>query len=121
MLATLPLVQAGRLKLIGISKRTRMALLSTAPTIAEQGVKDFESGTYQGIAIPSTMPKAVAEKLAAALIQVIRTPDLRARLAAAGAEVMTSSPQETTEFLAKEAKRWSSVIQRAGNQLEGNA
>jgi tripartite-type tricarboxylate transporter receptor subunit TctC len=121
MLATLPLVQAGRLKLIGISKRTRMALLSDAPTIAEQGVKDFESGTYQGVAIPSTMPKAVAEKLAAALIQVIRAPELRARLAAAGAEVMTSSPQETTEFLAKEAKRWSSVIQRAGNQLEGNA
>ena len=86
MLATLPLVQAGRLKLIGISKRTRMALLSTAPTIAEQGVKDFESGTYQGIAIPSTMPKATADKLAAALIQVIRTPDIRARLAAAGAD-----------------------------------
>jgi len=121
MLATLPLVQGGRLKLIGISKRTRMALLAEAPTIAEQGVKDFESGTYQGIAIPSTMPKAAAERLAAALIQVIRTPDLRAKLAAAGAEVMTSSPQETTEFLNREAKRWSSVIQRAGSQLEGNA
>ena len=120
MLATLPLVQAGRLKLIGISKRTRMALLSDAPTLAEQGVKDFESGTYQGIAIPSTMPKAAAERLAAALIQVIRTPDLRARLAAAGAEVMTSSPQETTDFLVREGKRWASVIQRAGAQLEGN-
>ena len=45
MLATLPLVQGGRLKLIGISKRTRMALLPEAPTIAEQGLKDFESGT----------------------------------------------------------------------------
>ena len=49
MLATLPLVQSGRLKLLGISKRTRMALLPDAPTIAEQGVKDFESGTYQGV------------------------------------------------------------------------
>ena len=120
MLATLPLVQGGRLKLIGVSKRTRMALLADAPTIAEQGVKDFESGTYQGIAIPSTMPRAAAERLAAALIEVIRTPDMRARLAAAGAEVMTSTPQETTDFLAREAKRWSGVIQRAGAQLEGN-
>ena len=121
MLATLPLVQGGRLKLIGISKRTRMALLSTAPTIAEQGVKDFESGTYQGIAIPSTMPKATAERLATALIQVIRSPDIRSRLAAAGAEVMTSTPQETSEFLVREGKRWADVIQRAGAQLEGNA
>ncbi len=121
MLATLPLVQAGRLKLLGISKRTRMALLPNAPTIAEQGVKDFESGTYQGIAIPSTMSKANAEKLAAALIAVIRMPDLRAKLAAAGAEVMTSTPKETSEFLTREGKRWSELIARAGNQLEGNA
>ncbi len=121
MLATLPLVQAGRLKLIGISKRSRMALLADAPTIAEQGVKGFESGTYQGVAIPATMPKAVAERLAVALIQVIRAPELRARLAAAGAEVMTSTPKETSDFLAAEAKRWAGVIQRAGAQLEGNA
>jgi tripartite-type tricarboxylate transporter receptor subunit TctC len=121
MLATLPLVQAGRLKLLGISKRSRMALLPDAPTIAEQGVKDFESGTYQGIAVASAMNKAAAEKLAAALVAVIRAPDIRAKLAAAGAEVMTSSPKETSEFLDKEAKRWSALIARAGNQLEGNA
>lgn len=121
MLATLPLVQSGRLKVIGVSKRTRMALLPDVPTIAEQGVKDFETGTYQGVAVPAAMSKAVVSKLAAALIQVIRDPDMRARLAAAGAEVMTSSPKETTDFLGTEAKRWSGLIQRAGNQLEGNA
>jgi tripartite-type tricarboxylate transporter receptor subunit TctC len=121
MLATLPLVQGGRLKLLGISKRTRMALLPDAPTIAEQGVKDFESGTYQGVAIPSAMNKAAAEKLAAALVATIRIPDIRAKLAAAGAEVMTSTPKETSEFLDREAKRWSALIAKAGNQLEGNA
>jgi tripartite-type tricarboxylate transporter receptor subunit TctC len=121
MLATLPLVQAGRLKLLGISKRTRMALLPDAPTIAEQGIKDFESGTYQGVAIPAAMNKAAAEKLASALVTVIRMPEIRAKLAAAGAEVMTSNPKETSDFLAAEAKRWSALIQRAGSQLEGNA
>jgi len=120
MLATWPLVQAGRLRLIGISKATRMALLATAPTIAEQGVKGFESGTYQGVAVPASLAKAHAEKLAAALILVIRTPEVRERLVAAGAEAMTSTPAETTEFLARESKRWASVIQRAGAQLEGN-
>jgi tripartite-type tricarboxylate transporter receptor subunit TctC len=121
MLATLPLVQAGRLKLLGISKRSRMALLPDAPTIAEQGIKDFESGTYQGIAIPSSMGKANAEKLSAALIAVIRQPEIRAKLAAAGAEVMTSTPKETSAFLDGEARRWSGLIDRAGKQLEGNA
>ena len=48
-------------------------------------------------------------------------PEIRSKLSAAGAEVMTSSPKETSDFLAAEAKRWSALIQRAGNQLEGNA
>jgi tripartite-type tricarboxylate transporter receptor subunit TctC len=52
---------------------------------------------------------------------VIRTPEIRARLAALGAEVMTSTPKETSEFLTKEGKRWSDLIARAGKQLEGNA
>lgn len=121
MLATLPLVQAGRLKLLGVSKATRMALIGDVPTIAEQGVKGYESGTYQGVAIPASMPKAAAEKLAETLIAVIRSPDLRARLVGAGAEVMTTTPKETSDFLAREAKRWAGVIQRAGKQIEGNA
>ena len=96
----------------------------SSPKLADalkQGIKDFESGTYQGIAIPNGMNKVNAEKLATALIAVIRIPELRAKLAAAGAEVMTSTPKETSEFLTAEAKRWSGLIQRAGNQLEGNA
>ncbi len=121
MLATMPLVTAGRLKLLGVSKATRMALIGDRPTIAEQGVKGFESGTYQGVAIPATMPAAIANKLALALIAVIRSPDVRARLVGAGAEVMTTSPKETSDFLVGEGKRWAAVIQSAGKQLEGNA
>ena len=71
--------------------------------------------------VPASLPRAQAERLAAALIQIIRSPELRARLTEAGAEVMTSTPQETTEFLVRENKRWATVIQRAGTQLEGNA
>jgi tripartite-type tricarboxylate transporter receptor subunit TctC len=121
MLATMPLVTAGRLKLIGVSKATRMALIGSVPTIAEQGVKGFESGTYQGIAIPASLPPAIAEKLAAALIAVIRSPDVRARLVGASAEVITTTPKETSDFLVRESKRWAGVIQSAGKQLEGNA
>ena len=121
MLATLPMVNGGRLKVLGISKRTRMALVGQYPTIAEQGLPTFESGTYQGIAVSSNMPKAAVEKLSAALISVIRSPEMRARLAAAGAEVMTSTPAELSTFLTNERKRWGDVIQKAGKELEGTA
>jgi tripartite-type tricarboxylate transporter receptor subunit TctC len=115
------MVNGGRLKVLGISKRTRMALVGQYPTIAEQGLSTFESGTYQGIAVSASMPKAAVEKLSAALISVIRSPEMRARLAAAGAEVMTSTPAELSTFLTNERKRWGDVIQKAGKELEGTA
>ena len=121
MVATWPLVQAGKLKVIGVSKRTRMAIISQVPTLAEQGVTNFESGTYQGIMTASTMPKADVELLSAALIRVIRMPEIRARLVELGAEVMTSSPAETSQWVVTDRKRWASVIQRAGKEIEGTA
>src|SRR5207237_3320558 len=99
--------------MIGVSKRTRMAIIGNVPTLAEQGVTNFESGTYQGVVVSSTMPKAAVDALSAALIQVIRMPDIRARLTELGAEVMTSSPAETTRWLGTERQRWAGVIQRA--------
>ena len=119
MLATLPLVQGGRLKVIGISRATRMPLVSNYPTIAEQGVKNFESGTYQGVTASVKMPRQAIERLNKEMIRIIRSPEMRARLLEAGAEVMTSTPIETTDFVAKDRVRWASVIKRAGTELEG--
>ena len=121
MVATYPLVQAGKLKVIGVSKRTRMAIISNVPTLAEQGVKDFESGTYQGVMVSSSMPKPAVEALNAALVKVIRTPEIRARLVELGAEVTTSSPAETTQWVVTDRKRWANVLERAGKNVEGTA
>ena len=60
MLATLPFVQSGKLKVLGVSKATRVPLLPNVPTIAEQGVAGFESGTWQGAAAcrPERRPRS---------------------------------------------------------------
>ncbi len=72
MLATLPHVQSGKLKLIAQSKRTRMPLLQNVPTIAEQGVPNFESGTWQGVMAPASMPDAMVARISGELIRIIR-------------------------------------------------
>src|SRR4249920_1045865 len=89
MLATLPFVQSGKLKVLGVSKATRVPLLANVPTIAEQGVAGFESGTWQGILAPASMPPATLNKLSAELTRIIRSPEVRERLVAQGAEVHT--------------------------------
>ncbi|MCZ8292498.1 MAG: tripartite tricarboxylate transporter substrate binding protein [Hylemonella sp.] len=118
MLATLPHVQSGKLKVLGISKATRMPLVANIPTLAEQGLKGFESGTWQGMLVPTGTPKAVVDRLNAALIQVIRSPDVRSRLTAQGAEVVTMSPDEQDKFFNQERTRWKAVVTEAKIQLE---
>jgi tripartite-type tricarboxylate transporter receptor subunit TctC len=118
MLATLPHVQSGKLKVLGISKRTRMPLVGNVPTLAEQGVKDFESGTWQGVLVPKGTPPAVVARLNAELIKAIRQPDVRARLVGQGAEVVTMLPTEQDTFFARERDRWGQVVKAANIRLE---
>jgi tripartite-type tricarboxylate transporter receptor subunit TctC len=118
MLATLPHVQSGKLKVLGVSKRTRMPLIGNVPTLAEQGLADFESGTWQGILAPRGTPEAIVQRLNAELIRVIRSPDIRARLAGQGAEVVTMTPTEQDTFFNKERARWAQVVTAANVKLD---
>ncbi len=118
MLATLPFVQAGKLKVIGVSKATRVPLLPNVPTIAEQGVTGFESGTWQGVLVPAATPPAIVARLSTELTRIIRSPDIRARLTAQGAEVYTMTPAEFATFFDREQKRWASVVAAGGVKLD---
>jgi tripartite-type tricarboxylate transporter receptor subunit TctC len=118
MLATLPHVQAGKLKVIGVSKGTRVPLLADAPTIAEQGVGGFESGTWQGLLVPASLPAPAVSRLAAELTRIIRSPEVRERLVSQGAEVYTMSPAEFAAFFDKERKNWASVVASSGVKID---
>ena len=118
MLATYPHVQSGKLKLLGISKDSRMPLIADVPTLAEQGAKGFASGTWQGVVVPAKTPDAVVQRINQALLTAIRTPDVRARLTGQGAEVVTMTPAETDRFFNAERQRWRTVVQSANLQLD---
>jgi tripartite-type tricarboxylate transporter receptor subunit TctC len=118
MLATLPHVQSGKLKVLGISKSTRMPLVGEMPTLAEKGLKGFESGTWQGVLVPQGTPASVIAQLNAELIKVIRSPEMRARLTGQGAEVVTMSPLEQDAFFQSERQRWAAVVNQAGIKLD---
>jgi tripartite-type tricarboxylate transporter receptor subunit TctC len=118
MLATLPHVQSGRLKVLGISKKARMPLVGSVPTLAEQGVTGFESGTWQGVLVANGTPPAIIARLNSELIRIIRSPDVRARLTGQGAEVITMQPGEQDAFFERERKRWGEVVAEANIKLD---
>jgi tripartite-type tricarboxylate transporter receptor subunit TctC len=118
MLATLPHVQSGKLKVLAISKRSRMPLIGDVPTLAEQGMTDFESGTWQGALVAAGTPPAILARLNSELIKAIRSPDVRARLTGQGAEVVTMTPAEQDLFFNRERARWAQVVSAANIKLD---
>lgn len=118
MLATLPFVQSGKLKILGVSKSTRMPLIGDVPTLAEQGLANFESGTWQGMLVAAGTPAGIVNRLNVELIKIIRNPDIRAKLAGQGAEVVTMTPAQQDEFFNRERKRWAKVVAEANIKLD---
>ncbi len=118
MLATLPHVQSGKLKVLGVSSSARVPLLPQTPTIAEQGVPGFESGTWQGVLVPAGTPPEVLQRLVTEITRIIRSPEVRERMAAQGAEVVTMTPTEFSTFFERERKKWAAVVAQGGVKVE---
>lgn len=118
MLATWPHVKSGKLKLLAVSKATRMSLIPEVPTIAESGVPGFESGSWQGILMPASAPEDVVQKLNSAFVAIMKTPEIRSKMEDQGAEVVTQTPAEMAKFFEEERARWQKVVQQLDIRLD---
>ncbi|MDQ2137044.1 tripartite tricarboxylate transporter substrate binding protein [Alcaligenaceae bacterium A4P071] len=118
LLATLPHIKSGKLRPIAISKRERMTLVPNIPTIAEQGVPNFESGTWQGIMSPNTLPEATAKMLAERLAAIVNQPDIAAKLNEQGAEIVVMDPAKLNAFFESERQRWAKIVASADIRLD---
>lgn len=110
MLATLPFVKSGRLKLIAITSAKRNAALPDTPTFAEAGVPDFVTGSWQGILAPGRTPPEIVAKIQAETHRVLFTPEVKEKLAGQGADALGTTPAETVEFMRRERERMVKLI-----------
>lgn len=95
-----------------------MPLIGDVPTLQEQGLSGFESGTWQGMLVANGTPAAIVNRLNTELIKIIRSPEIRAKLSGQGAEVVTMAPAEQDKFFNQERKRWAEVVTQAGIKLD---
>jgi tripartite-type tricarboxylate transporter receptor subunit TctC len=115
---TLPPYRGGRLGILAIATEKRQPTLPEVPTFAEAGLPEFTGGAWIGIVAPPNTPASIAEKASAAAAEGLAHPEVRAKLAALGAEAVGSSPQKAAEFIAGERARWRKVIQSANVVVE---
>src|SRR6266849_2355368 len=99
MLATWPTVQGGRMRAIGISSAQRVPSAPDTPTVAEQGLPGFETGSFQGVVGPSGVARDIVAKLNAELARVLSTAEMKERFARQGTEVRTGTSEALGEWL----------------------
>ncbi|HEY8249754.1 MAG TPA: tripartite tricarboxylate transporter substrate binding protein [Burkholderiales bacterium] len=111
-------VKSGRIRLIAVTSSKRLEAFPDAPTMAESGFPELTSGSWQGIFVPTGTPKEVVDKLYGAIMETMKTPEVKQRLSNGGVEVVTSAPGEFAQFVAKETERWGKAVKEAGATAE---
>ncbi|MBS7812880.1 Bug family tripartite tricarboxylate transporter substrate binding protein [Roseococcus pinisoli] len=107
-------IREGRLMPLGVSSAQPSSFLPNVPTFASQGFPGFEALTYWVMVGPAGIPEAITNRFQAALKQVLSEAQVQTRMAEQGADIVASSPAETTAFIRNEITKWGDVI-RANN------
>lgn len=113
MLATLPYVKNGRLKLVAVSGEKRATALPATPTVAET-LPGFVTGSWQALLAPAGTPAEATNRLAGTLARILALPDVKEKLAAQGADTLGTSSAEAQRFLTGERDRWAALIRETG-------
>lgn len=111
-------VQAGRLKALAVGSEQRSSFMPELPTIAESGVPGYMAEFWWGIAAPAKTPPEIVNRLAAELTKALRSPDVKQRFAAEGAEPASMTREQFTKFVANEISRWRQVAREANIKAE---
>jgi tripartite-type tricarboxylate transporter receptor subunit TctC len=114
MIATLPHVRSGKLKIIAITTAKRAKAIPDVPTFAESGVPGYEATLWYGILAPARTPEPIVKRMNAELATVLKNPDVIEKLSSQAVEPYHTSPEQFAALIRAEFAKWSKVISTSG-------
>ena len=111
-------IKGGNVRALAVTTTTRSAVLPDLPTMAEAGMKGYDTSTWGGLLAPAGTPRDVVAKINAEANKALAAPDVRDKLAAAGIEPVGGTSAQFGSFIQSEMARWAKVAQVAGVQPE---
>lgn len=114
---TVPLIRDNRVKLFGVTSRTRLAALPGAPTLDEQGLKGFEVKVWHGVYVAKGTPRDITDKLNRALREALSDPAVVKRMADLSSDIPSAdkiTPEGLRTHLEAEINKWGPIIKKAG-------
>jgi tripartite-type tricarboxylate transporter receptor subunit TctC len=119
--STIPNIKADKVKLFGVTAKSRISALPNTPTLDEQGMKGFEVIVWHGVYAPKGTPKDNVMKLNAALQSALKDPEVTKRMVEVAAEITPASrqsPEAHKAWLTSELDKWGKVIKAAGQYAD---
>jgi tripartite-type tricarboxylate transporter receptor subunit TctC len=118
LISVMSLVKQNRLHALAITSDKRSPLLPNLPTVSESGVPGYESSSWYGALVPANTPQNIVTTLNREMVKAIKSPDMRDRLSAEGAQVIGSTPEEFAAYLRKDIERWRKLVPALGLRSE---
>jgi tripartite-type tricarboxylate transporter receptor subunit TctC len=112
--SSLPQIQGGKFRAIAVTSPTRSKVLPDVPTVAESGVKGFDVTVWYSVLAAAGTPAPIVQKLNTEIIKAMRAPEVKARIEAAGYDIVGSTPAELDTFIKSEIVRWGKVVKDSG-------
>jgi tripartite-type tricarboxylate transporter receptor subunit TctC len=114
----LQLVETGKVRAIAVTVLKRIASLPNVPTLDETIAPGFNYGAWYGVAVPAATPRALVERLNAALVKAVQMPDVREALDKQAMVPQTGTPAEFATLVAREVDQTAKLMQLAGLKPE---
>lgn len=111
-------IKDGRLRAIAVTSLSRSPSLPNVPTIAESGYKGFEAITWFGFVVPAGTPNNIVQELNKNINQVLKQPDVKAKLMGDGGDVLGGTSEQFVNLLNKDLIRWGKVVKDSGTKLD---
>jgi len=116
--SVIPYMKAGRLRALAVTTAQRSPSVPELPTVSESGLGGFEATTWHGVVVPSATPRALIERINQETNTVLKEKDLSERLAGLGAEVITGTPRDFADYIAREIPKWTKVVKDSGARAD---
>ena len=117
-LTVAPHVKSGKLRALAVASEKRIAILPDVPTLAQAGYPGIISENWYGIYAPAGTPHDIVGRLYAELAKALAMSDTRQKLAAQGAEIRETTPEQAAAFVHAEIVKWAKVVRDSGARIE---
>ena len=110
--------KSGKMRILAVTTPKRASGAPEIPTLAESGFPGFDTSLWFGLLAPAATPNDIVAKVHGDVVQVLKVPDVQARIAEQGADIVGNTPAEFAAFISAESAKYAKIIKQAGVKLE---